>query len=255
MTSSEKSSKIERAITSNRIFNDSTHIEQYKEGYRFNSDSMILSWYIYKTLKTRIPELAMEIGSGSGIIPIVLARHGLSFKTFCIEAQSSLFNLLKKNVKNNGLNKVLFPHNNTFPELTDSFTEKCDLIYTNPPYFPVDSGRLSPNKEKVLAKHEFSGSLRDFLFGSKKFLKKKGNFIFVYPTSRIQQALSWSLEAGFSLKSLSFYRENPSVPPSIFTANLILEGNNTVSTTELFTMRDKSGNYTDVGNEIMYDKN
>lgn len=255
MISSEKSSKNAKDVTLNKIFNDIIYINQYKEGYRFNSDSMILSWFILKTFKPKPSGHAIEIGSGSGVIPIVLSGRGLSVKTHCFESQLSLFDLLNENIIINGLDSTLFPFHKTFPDIDSSFKGKCDLIYTNPPYFPVDSGRLSPNKEKVLAKHEFSGSLKDFLFGSKPFLKKKGNFIFVYPTSRIQHALAWAFEAGFSLKDLFLYRENPSVPPSIFTANLILEGNNMVSNTELFTMRDSSGIYTDVGNEIMYDKN
>ncbi len=254
MTSSEKSSKT-RELTSDKIFSDTTFIHQHKNGYRFNSDSMILSWFIYKILKNKKIMTAIEVGSGSGVIPIVLSRRGLSVKTFCVEKQNSLFALLEKNILNNGLKEHLEPVEGSFTELSLPLKSKYDLIYTNPPYFPLNTGRPSPSNEKANAKHEFSGSLNDFLLKSVKYLRKQGHFIFVYPVSRIQYALACASNAGFSLKDLYFYRENSSVSPSVFTANLIYGGSNSTAFTELITLRDKNGQFTAVGKEIMYDKN
>ena len=255
MTSSEKSSKKNREVTSDKIFNDSTFIDQYKNGYRFNSDSMILSWFINKILSNKNIDVSIEAGSGTGVIPIILNGHGFLSKTYCVEIQNSLFNLLLTNIEKNGLKDLLFPIEGSFVDPSLPINEKCDLVFTNPPYFPVDTGRLSPDNEKARAKHEFFGSLNEFFTASTKYLRNKGHFIFVYPTSRIQFALSGATKAGFSLKDLFIFRENSSVPPSLFTAHLIFGGNINVSRTEIITMRNDKGLYTSVGREIMYDKN
>jgi len=254
MTSSEKSSDKIKEITSDKIFNDSTFIDQHKDGYRFNSDSMILSWFIFKMLSEKDVPTSIEAGSGTGVVPIVLSCHGFKSKTYCFEVQDNLFNLLRQNIEKNGLSDTLTPIKDSFLNMSLPFTKKCDLVYTNPPYFPVNAGKHSPNNEKAKAKHEFFGSLNDFLLSASKILKDKGHFIFVYPTSRIQFALSSVTKAGFSLRHLYLYRENPSVSPSLFTAHLVLSNCETVSKTKLITMRDSAGEYTSVGQEIMYDK-
>jgi len=255
MISSEKSSEWKEEVTSDKIFNDLTFVSQHKNGYRFNSDSMILSWFIHNILKDKDVATSIDAGSGSGVVPIVLNCHGFRSKTYCIEIQDDLYDLLDHNVKENGLCDLLFPIKDSFLNPHLPIKEKCDLVFTNPPYFPVDSGRLSPNNEKAVARHEFTGSLNDFLISSKKLLRKKGHFIFVYPTSRIQFALSSATDAGFSLRDLYLYQENPTVSPSLFTAHLVLSPSDSVSKTKLITMRDTEGQYSTIGREIMYDKN
>jgi len=254
MISSEKSSDQIKEVTSNKIFNDTTFINQHKDGYRFNSDSMILSWFIFKMLFKKDIAISIEIGSGTGVVPIVLNCHGFRSKTYCLEVQENLFKLLGQNIEKNGLSDILIPIKDSFLNNPLPAVKKCNLIYTNPPYFPLDAGRPSPNSEKAKARHEFFGSLNDFLLSASKILKDKGHFIFVYPMSRIQFALSCATKAGFSLRHLYFYQENPSVPPSLFTAHLVLSNCEAVSKTELITMRDSAGEYTSIGQEIMYDK-
>jgi tRNA1(Val) A37 N6-methylase TrmN6 len=254
MTSSEKSSDHIKEVTSDKIFNDSTFIDQFKNGYRFNSDSMILSWFIFKILSGKDLPTSIEAGSGTGVVPIVLNCHGFRSRTYCFEVQKNLFRLLRQNIENNGLSDTLTPINDSFLNSSMLFTKKCDLVYTNPPYFPVDAGRHSPNSEKAKARHEFFGSLNDFLLSASKILKDKGHFVFVYPVSRIQFGLSSATKAGFSLRHLYLYQENPSVSPSLFTAHLILSNSEAAPKTELITMRDHDGEYTSVGREIMYDK-
>lgn len=242
-------------ITSDKIFNDFIFIDQHKDGYRFNSDSMILSWFIFKILSQKDISTSVEIGSGTGIIPIVLNCRGLSSKTYCFEVQDDLFKILCRNIKKNGLSDILIPIKESFLNNPPAVVEKCDLVYSNPPYFPLDTGRHSPNREKAKARHEFFGSLNDFFLSASKILKNKGHFIFVYPISRIQFALTSATKAGFSLRHLYLYQETPFVSPSLFTAHLVLSNNcEVISKTELITMRNSVGEYTSVGREIMYDK-
>ena len=70
MTSSEKyfnSPLFEQEITSNKIYSENIVIAQHKNGYRFNADSMILSWFVFKTLNPESFYNCLEIGSGTGL--------------------------------------------------------------------------------------------------------------------------------------------------------------------------------------------
>ena len=255
MTSSEKYSEApinNNDLSCDKIFSNDISILQKKNGYRFNSDSMVLSWFIYNSVKGKKLKRALEIGSGTGIIPIVLIKRGLRTPIDCIEIQESLFNVLEINIKNNCLTEYLFPQRYDFRNFADITEKKYDLIFTNPPYFGINDGKISEKMEKAVAKHEFFGSVSDFINLSEKLLIPGGHFIFIYPLSRIQNAF-FSLKKHFALKEMFLIRENPVSAPSSMCVHLIFKGENKVARTDLITIRDESGNYSKTGIEIMYD--
>lgn len=255
MISLERSSKNFETdeFTVDRIYSKDIAICQKKYGYRFNSDSVILSWFIHRITGTRKIKHSLEIGSGTGIIPIILNKRGFLAKTKCIEIQTDLFELLKRNISVNGLDEFLLPINIDFREFTKNNSVKFDLIYTNPPYFGHDNGKINSDNEKARAKHEFSGSLSDFLFCSGNILRPGGHFIFIYPLSKIFFALGSAYKNNFVLKNLSLFRENPDSSPVSFCAHLVFKGEPGNSVTEMITMRDNKGNYSETGMEIMYE--
>ncbi|HSW61669.1 MAG TPA: methyltransferase, partial [bacterium] len=168
-------------ITVDKIYSRDIEICQKKQGYRFNSDSVILSWFIYRILGGKKIHHSLEIGSGTGVVPIILNRRGFLSTIECVEVQAGLFDLLKKNISKNKLEDHLLPKNIDFREITKDKNFKFDLIFTNPPYFGVDTGKINPDNEKAISKHEFFGSLADFMSVSKKILKPGGHFVFIYP--------------------------------------------------------------------------
>ena len=244
-------------LTLNKIFNNSTELYQSKNGYRFNSDSMILSWFINKNCKNYGSEnTALEIGAGSGIVPIVLKRRGFLPKIDCVEIQGTMFGLLEKNVAHNGLSGEISPVFADFITFSYEKRKKYDLVFVNPPYFANESGRINLDSEKALAKHEVAGSLADFFAASKNILRKGGKFFVVFPASRVQFALFSAAQHGFTLKNIAFFRENSVTKPATFAASFVY-GSETalfsLSDTEIFELRDSDGSYSNVGNEIMYE--
>lgn len=235
-----------------KIFNSNTEIYQNKKGYRFNSDSVILSWCIYLFLSKKDIISSLEIGSGTGIVSILLKRRG--FKPFidCVEIQKELFDLMKQNFLLNQVETSLFPYNADFRTFSKSKNTKYDLIFTNPPYFGVCDGKINKDDEKAISKHELFGNISDFFSISSKIIKKNGHFIFIFPLSRIQYALGSAFLNNFFLKDLFFFRENPNAQPSSFVAHMIFNGRNTSTKFELITLRDNNGCYSETGKEIMY---
>lgn len=254
MTSSGKSYK-NLETSRDAIFRPDIFIVQHKKGYRFNSDSMILSWFINEiSLKYQIKN-SLEIGAGSGVVSIVLKNRGFKPDITCVEIQDDMFELLKENVCQNSFSHAIFPIHDDFRNFSSNSRIKFDLIFTNPPFFGIDSGKMNENSSKALARHEFSGSLKDFFSSSVKILKKNGHFIFVYPVSRIQYALQSAGNCGLSLKDICFFRENSSVAPSSFTAHLVFKPTDSCVSPDLVTMKDVSGEYSYTGRKIMYYEN
>jgi tRNA1Val (adenine37-N6)-methyltransferase len=241
------------SFTVDKIYSKEIEICQKKHGYRFNSDSVILSWFIHRILGSKKIKHSVEIGSGTGVIPIILNKRGFPAKTECIEIQTDLFELLKRNISVNGLEDFLAPSNADFREFTKNNTKKFDLIYTNPPYFGNDTGKINTDNEKAVSKHEFFGSLSDFILCSGNILRPGGHFAFIYPLAKIFFALGGAYKNDFVLKHLFLFRENPDSIPVSFCAHLVYKGEPGNSLTEMITIRDNKGNYSETGMEIMYE--
>lgn len=258
MTSLGKSSKKNSILSETSgdvIFSEDTVIIQPKKGYRFNSDSMILSWFIHKILIENEIKDALEIGAGTGIISIVLKKRGFKPQITCVEVQEDMFFLLSKNIINNNLSDDLLAVHEDFRIYADNVKAPVDLIFSNPPFFGISTGKINENSTKALCRHEFFGTLNDFFISSTKILKKNGHFIFVYPISRIQYALGCARSCNLMLKNICFFRENNSVAPSSFTAHLVYKSSESSSCPELITMRDETGGYSQTGKKIMYYQN
>lgn len=240
-------------VSLDRIYSPDIKIFQKKTGYRFNSDSIILSWFVFHILKKKTLGLSLEIGSGTGIVPIVLNRRGINSPVECVEIQNGMFDLLVKNIELNGLTSSLTPINANFKDYVSTRKNKYDLIFTNPPYFGTNDGKINPENEKAVAKHEFFGSLSDFITLSSKILNTGGHFIFIYPLSRIHNALSNISNKDYVLNDIYLFRENPQSGPSSFCAHFVYKGQNTFANTELITIRDDKGNYSSDGQKIMYE--
>ncbi len=247
----------ETELTLNKIYNKSTELYQSKNGYRFNSDSMILSWFVNRICQNSGSEnSALEIGAGSGIVSIVLKRRGFLPKIECVEIQETMFRILEKNIWHNGLNGEIVPVFADFISFAAEKRKKYDIIFVNPPYFANESGHINSDSEKALAKHEVAGSLADFFAASKNILRKGGKFLVVFPASRLQFALFSAAEHGFTLKNIAFFRENSFTKPATFAASFVF-GSETalfpLSDAEIFELRDSNGGYSGTGMEIMYE--
>ena len=244
-------------LTLNKIYNKNTDLYQSKNGYRFNSDSMILSWFVNRICSGYGSEnSALEIGAGSGIVSIVLKKRGFLPKIDCVEIQKSLYEILKKNIENNSLSEEIIPFFADFADFAKTKRKKYDLIFVNPPYFAKESGHLSVDSEKALAKHEIAGNLADFFEISKNILRKGGNFIVIFPVSRLQFALFSAAKSGYTLKNIALFREDASTKPATFAASFVLGSEAalfSLSNAEIFELRNENGEYSKVGTEIMYE--
>ena len=168
---------------------------QSKKGYRHNIDSVLLANFI----KIKNSEYVLDVGSGDGIISILLKDKYPDINIFGIEIQEKLFKLSIQNSKQNNLN-ISYIQDDFFKFI---FSEnEFDIIITNPPYYPENDGRVCKDEEKKLAKHEITFNLKDFLKRAKKFLKHSGSIYFIYPTKRFLFAFNTVYENKLFLKNI-----------------------------------------------------
>jgi tRNA1Val (adenine37-N6)-methyltransferase len=152
-------------------------ILQKKYGYRYSLDAYLLAAFVEESPGTHI----LEIGSGSGVISILLAAvKGL--KVTGVEIQENLAEMSRRSVEYCGLSDSV---QIVCSDIREILGPRVEVVVTNPPFRPLATGRINPSREKALARHELALDLEGLLRKAYELLIPGGRFYIVYPAWRI----------------------------------------------------------------------
>lgn len=172
---------------------------QKAKGYRFSLDALLLAHFV----RLRAGEQMLEMGAGSGVISLILAGRWEGVYITGIDIQADLIEMAGRSVILNGLDDKIQMRLVDVKKIKAAFPpHSFDVVIANPPYRKVNSGRINPNREKAMARHELGGDLRDFLQAAGHVLKPAGRAYFIYPASRMVELLSAMREARVEPKRL-----------------------------------------------------
>lgn len=178
---------------------------QPENGYRFTQDSVLLSDFV--ECNFNLP--CIDLGTGSGIIPLLLSKRCKGKKIFGIELNAGLCEIAKENVKLNGKEKEIQIIHGNIKNIKDIFQpDSFDVVVTNPPYYSKDEGFISQNREKKMAKAEISMDLPLIFKISFYLLREKGNLYFIYPAKKLQSVFLMGRRFKFSPKKIRFVHYN-----------------------------------------------
>lgn len=173
--------------TLDEILNGLVRVFQRKRGYRFSIDAILLAHFVSLQLKSKV----IDLGTGSGIVPLILAQRFPHTVWTGLEIQDKMAELAGKNIDFNGLQDRITIINGDARKIKNFFpAHSFDAVTCNPPYRKINSGRINPGEEKAIARHEIEGSLKDFLQAAKYLLKPGGKFFAVYPARRLVELVS-----------------------------------------------------------------
>ncbi len=177
--------------------NDALKLIQKTDGLTFGTDALLLAGYI-----TAKGAKGLELGAGSGIISmLLLSRNKLSHAT-ALEVQEEYAILTKRNAELNELSQRLSSVHTDIRDFKTS--ESFDIVYTNPPYMTVGSGRANALTKKNLARHEVMGDIGDFCACAKKYLKYGGIFSAVFRPDRLVDLIDAMRRCSLEPKRMTF---------------------------------------------------
>lgn len=196
-----------RALTRDALFDGSLIVFQEREGYRFSVDAVLLAGLT----RIRPADRIIELGTGCGVVPLVLAHRNKSkHKIFGIEIQADLAGLARRSVEANALSGRIEICEMDFREAFRHFApESFDLVLSNPPYRKAGSGRVNPNRQKAMARHEIASTLPDLFSAAWRLLPRGGRIALIYPATRIGHLLCSANGAGFNPKRLRIIYSRP----------------------------------------------
>jgi len=233
--------------TLDTLFDGRLRILQKKGGYRFSIDALLLAHFA----EPRPVERMIDLGTGCGVIPLIIAFRKKTGKITGVEIQPSLADLARRNSALNRLSTRITILETDLRNLEEKgFKGTFDLVLSNPPYRKVGAGRVNPRQEKALARHEFKAALRDVLRAAQYLLKEKGRLAMIYPASRAAELIQEMRPFHLEPKRLQFVHSRMKEEARLMMVEAFKEGRAQVRVLPPLILYDTGENYTPEARQI-----
>ena len=221
-------------------------IIQNEKGFCFGMDSVLLSDFA-KNMKNN--STVLDLGTGTGIIPILLCGKTNLKKVVGIEIQQDVANMAKRSSQLNNLQDRFEVVNTNIINLKNIYEKQSfDVIVTNPPYKKENTVITNENEAKLISRHEITANLEDFISISKDLLKDKGEFYMVHRPERLVDILSLMRKYKIEAKILKFVSPNKNKEPNLILIKGIKNANSFLRVEKNLYVYNEDGKYT---NEIL----
>lgn len=193
------------------------HVIQKPGCFCFGMDSVLLSAFA----KARKGESVLDMGTGTGILPLLMEAKYPGECYVGLEIQKESVDAARRSVRYNGLEEKIRIVEGDICNASGIFGQgRFEVVTVNPPYMPDGHGVKNEKKALYIAKHEVSCTLEDVLRESAKVLKVKGRFYMVHRPFRLAEILSGMHAYGLEPKRMRMVHPYPEKKPSI----VLLEG-------------------------------
>jgi len=183
------------------LFSGRIRVLQSQHGYRFSLDSILLGHFA----GSRISGITADLGTGCGILPIILARNPLAVKVIGLELQAGLAALARQNMELNGCqDRVMIVQADLRAACPGLGAGTCDAVVTNPPFYAAGSGRTNQRQQQAVARHELHGTLEHFIAAAALLLRPAGRFAAIFSAARVMDLLGCMRSRRIEPKAIQF---------------------------------------------------
>lgn len=221
---------------------------QNKNGFCFGVDSVLLSDFAKEIKKN---STVVDIGTGTGIIGILLCGKTNLKKIYGVEIQNEVAKIAKRNVKLNHLENrfeiINCDINNIFEVLE---VGSMDCVVTNPPYKKANTGVKNENEKQMISRHEVKCTLEDVIEKASKLLKDRGEFYMVHRAERLVDIMEFLRKYRLEPKKIRFVYPKQNEKPNLILVKAIKFANPFLKIDKPLVIYDENGNYTEEINQI-----
>lgn len=162
-------------------------IIQKKKGFCFGMDAVLLSGFA----RVKEGEVAVDLGTGTGIIPILLEAKTEGKHFTGLEIQEEVAEMASRSVAMNGLQDRVAIVRGDIKEASQLFGKASfDVVTSNPPYMNDQHGLKNPQEMKAISRHEVLCTLDDVCREAAALLKPGGRFYMVHRPHRLAEIIS-----------------------------------------------------------------
>ena len=217
-------------------------IIQNKEWFCFGIDSILLADFAKDIKKS---SMVMDLGTGTGIIPILLCGKTELKKIIGVEIQKDVCEMANRSIRLNNMQSRFEILNCNVKDIEKMYLKNSfDAIVTNPPYMKINTGIINDNTKKLISRHETEANLEDFISIAAKLLKNNGALYMVHRPERLVDIIYLLRKHKLEPKLIKLVRPYEDREPNLLLIKCIKCGKPFLKMDKILTVYNKNGEYT-----------
>jgi tRNA1Val (adenine37-N6)-methyltransferase len=229
-------------FTQDTFFNGKLTVKQERMGYRYSIDAVILAHRV----RPKPGERVVDLGTGCGIVPLIVGFRHPEIQMFGIEIQKELSDIADINIRDNGMKeniRIFCRDMRTIQPVM--FQAPVDIVVSNPPFHKAASGRINPNQQRAVARHEIQITLLDVLKAAGDILKRAGLFVLVYTSERLPELVQHMRACRIEPKNVRFIHSREKSESKIMIMEGIKQGRPGLKVGPPIIIYNEEGTYTE----------
>ena len=234
-----------------QLVKDNERIDDLQNGYYviqdpdkfcFGMDAVLLSGFA----KVKKGETALDLGTGTGIIPILLKTKTNGKHFTGLEIQKECADMAGRSVRYNHLEDDVEIVRGDIKEAAEIFgAASFDVVTSNPPYMIGQHGLRNPDMPKAIARHEVLCNLEDVVSQASKVLKERGRFYMVHRPFRLPEIMTKMCAYGIEPKRMRLVYPYIDKEPNMVLIEGMKGGNPRMQVEPPLVVYQKDGSYTE----------
>ena len=230
--------------------------ELHRNGYRiiqnawkfcFGMDAVLLSGFA----RVKAGERVLDLGTGTGIIPILLRGKTPGRNFTGLEIQEESADMARRSVAYNHLEDSISIVTGDIREAAALFrAASFDVVTSNPPYMTDSHGLVNPDLPKAIARHELLCSLEDVVRGAAGVLRPGGRFYLVHRPFRLAEIMTVLVRYRLEPKRMRLVYPFVEKEPNMVLLEAVQGGNSRITVEKPLIVYREPGVYTEEIYEI-----
>lgn len=221
-------------------------IIQSHDGFKFGIDAVLIANFC----RLKNGDVGVDIGTGTGIIPIILAAKSNVSKIYGIEIQDEVAEMAERSVELNDLSSRIEIVNDDIKNRSKLFDKaSMDFVVSNPPYFQTNTLQ-SENLKKLISRHEVRCNLNDILETASYLLKPNKPFFMIHRPDRLVDLIELARANKLEPKEIRFIHPNTLKAANLVMIKYVKSANKGIKMLAPLYVYNENGVYTDEINRI-----
>ena len=207
----------------------------------FGMDAVLLSGFA----RVKKGETVLDMGTGTGIIPILLRARTEGDNFTGLEIQEECARMAERSVAYNGLDSEIGIVQGDIKEAAEIFgAASFHVVTCNPPYMIGAHGLRNPDMPKAIARHEVLCTLEDVVSQAAKVLKDRGRFYMVHRPFRLTEIMNVLTKYKLEPKRMQLVYPYIDREPNMVLIEALKGGNSRITVERPLIVYEKPGEYT-----------
>lgn len=218
-------------------------IIQDTERFQFGIDAILLANFASSEIRKN--ETVIDLGTGTGIIPLLLEKSSFAKELTGLEIQTESADMAFRSVELNHLEDKIHIVQGDIKNVSQQFgCHSFNVVTSNPPYMIVEHGRQNPAEAKTIARHEILCNLEDVVSAADYLLKPHGRFFMIHRPFRLPEIFASLLKHNLEPKRMQLIHPFVDKEPNIVLVEARKNANPRLKIEKPLVVYEKPGKYT-----------